>query len=109
MDTKSLTRRQKRQIALYLHFRNRPMSVNALFWFNRGIYAITLTAGVASAAAAYWLHDSWLLTVVVVAYGAMLLRDVGYYWRSKSVWPVLQDVLAWDKLQQLNAGSGIVA
>ena len=85
------------------------MSVGALFWFNRRIYAFILSGGLLSAALAYWLNDFFLLTIVAVAYGTMFLRDAANYWRSQSVWPVLQQVLAWDKLQQLAAGSGVVA
>ena len=105
----TLTRRQRKQVALYLHFKDRPMSIGALFWFNRRLYAFLVLAGLLSAALAYWLNDFVLLTIVAVAYGTMLLRDVGYYWRSQSIWPVLQQVLAWEKLQQLATSSSAAA
>jgi hypothetical protein len=109
MDVKSLTRIQRRQIALYLHFRNEPISILGLFWFSRRTYSILLIAALLSALLAYWLDDFYLLILVAVAYGTMLLRDVGYYWRSKRVWPVVREVLAWDKVQQLASEAGIGA
>ncbi|SFN37607.1 hypothetical protein [Dokdonella immobilis] len=77
------------------------MSIPALFWFNRGIYAIILTAAVVSVGVAYWLNDFFLLTLVAVAYGTIFLRDAANYWRSQSTWPVLRQVIEWDKLRQL--------
>ena len=68
-----------------------------------------LTAAVLSALVAYSLDDFFFLIMVVVAYSTMLLRDVGYYWRSKHVWPVVRETLAWDKLQQLASEAGIDA
>jgi len=109
MNAKSLTRIQRRQIALYLHFRDKPISILGLFWFNRRTYAILLTAALLSGLVAYWFNDVFLLIVVAVAYGTMLLRDVGYYWRSRRVWPVVREVLAWDKVQQLASQTGIAA
>jgi hypothetical protein len=109
MDMKSLTRVQRRQIAAYLHFRGKPMSILGLFWFNRRIHATLLLVGVLSALVAYWLNDFFLLMFVAVAYPTIFLRDAGHYWRSKRVWPVVQEVLAWDKLQQLATGVNIVA
>ena len=109
MDPKSLTRIQRRQIALYLHFKNRPVTIGQLFWFSRRTYAILLTTAALSALVAFELDDYFLLVIVAVAYGTMLLRDVGYYWRSRRVWPVVREVLAWDKLQQLASEAGISA
>jgi len=103
-----LTRRQRRQVACYLHFKDKPMSVASLFWFNRRIYAVILPVAALSGVVAYWLGESCLLAIVLAAYGTMLLRDAAYYWRSKEVWPVLQQTLAWDKLQQLS-DSGVAA
>jgi len=44
-----------------------------------------------------------------VAYGTMLLRDVGYYRRSRRVWPVVREVIAWDKVERLASEAGIGA
>jgi hypothetical protein len=105
----SLTRRQQKQVAAYIYFKHRPMSVGTLFWYNRRIYAYILTGGIVSAALAYWLNDWVLITIVLVAYPTMLLRDAAYYRRSMSIWPVLQEVIAWDKLEQVAASPGIAA
>jgi len=104
-----LTRRQRRQVAAYLYFKHRPMSISALFWYNRRIYALIAAACLLSTALAYWLNDWVLVAIVVVAYSTMLLRDAAYYWRSKSIWPVLQEVIAWGRLEQVAASSGIAA
>jgi len=109
MDMKSLTGIQRRQIALYLHFRDKSISVIALFWFSRRTYAVLLAAALLSALLAYWLNDFFLLALVAVAYGTMLLRDVGYYRRSRRVWPVVREVIAWDKVERLASEAGIGA
>ena len=100
-----LNRMQRRQIAWLLHFKDRPVSIAALIWFNRRIYAILLIVALLTTAFEYWAFGSIGAAFVAVAFGVLFLRDVGYYRRSKNTWPVLREVIAWEKVQQLGQQS----
>jgi hypothetical protein len=40
-------------------------------------------------------------TFVATAFTAVFLRDFGYLRRNAKVWPVFNDVLDWNKIEQL--------
>lgn len=100
-----LTKSQKRQLAVYLKLRDQPLSVLGLVWFNRRAYAAFFAIALVSGIIAYWGFCGLGAAFVGVAYGAMFFRDLGYYRRAKHTWPVLCEVLAWDKVQQLSQQS----
>ena len=79
------------------------MLLSSLIWFNRRIYALLFIMAVTSAIAAYWAFDVLGVAFVVVAYGTMFLRDIGWYRRSKINWPLIRDLIAWEKVIELKA------
>ena len=96
-----LNRMQRRQIAWLLHFKDKPVSISSLVWYNRRIYAILGVAAALTAALEYWGFGYLGAAFVAVAFGAMLLRDIAFYRRSKNTWPILREVIAWEKVEQL--------
>ena len=77
------------------------MTVGGLFWANRRIYLllVILFGGVTGL---FYSAGGWpLASYVMVAFACIVLRDVGYYRRSARVWPVIQKVLDWPKVERL--------
>jgi hypothetical protein len=96
-----LNRMQRRQVAWLLHFRDKPVSIASLAWYNRRTYAILGVVAVLTGALEYW-GFGWLgAAFVAVAFGAVFLRDIGFYRRSKNTWPIFREVIAWEKVEQL--------
>jgi len=104
-----LNRVQRRQIAWLMHFKDRPVSIGGLIWFNRRTYAILLALALVAGALEYWAFGCLGAAFVAVAFAALFMRDIGFYRRSKSTWPVLREVIAWEKVQQFGQQSGIEA
>jgi hypothetical protein len=98
-----ITYRQHRQMELYLHFKNRPMTVSALFWFYRSEYTIILILGVVSILIACILQAYILTGILLAAYCILLLRDAANFRHSVEVWPVLKHLLTWDRVEKLGA------
>lgn len=94
---------QRRNLEIYLHFRDQPMTVPALIWANRRIYFLLLSLYTAFAALVYTAFGMTGAAFVGVALAAVLLRDIAFYRRSVAVWPMLQEVLDWNKIETLAA------
>lgn len=97
----SLTYRQHRQMALYVHFKQRPMTVLALYWFYRNEYAVILGVALLSLLTALLLQAYYLALVLITAYVIIFLRDSANYRHLAEVWPVVKHVLVWDKVEKL--------
>jgi hypothetical protein len=104
-----LNRIQRRQLTWLRHFKERPVSVSAMIWFNRRTYAILFVVALLTGVFEYWAFGSIGAAFVAVAFGTLFLRDVGFYRRSKVSWPVLREVIAWDKVEQLGQQSKVEA
>jgi hypothetical protein len=104
-----LNRMQRRQIAWLLYFKDKPVTIGRLVWYNRRIYAILGAVAVLTMALEYWAFGCIGAAFVAVAFGAMFLRDIGFYRRSKNTWPIFREVIDWEKLQQLGKQSGVEA
>jgi hypothetical protein len=98
-----LTRRQHLQMALYVYFKNRPMTVLALFWFYRSEYTIILVVGVVSILITCALQAYLLLAILFMAYSIILLRDAANFRHSAEIWPVLKHLLPWERVEKLGA------
>lgn len=98
-----MTRLQLRQLQAYLKHRERPMTVAGLFWMNRRIYLLLVILFGFAAGLFYSVGGWWLAGYVLVALACTLLRDLGYYRRSARIWPVVRDVLDWQKIEGLVA------
>ena len=96
-----LTRRQRSQLRCYEHFRNRDMSVIGLFWFNRTIYALLLALAALTYLLALKTFGSQIALLVVVWFVSLVSRDVGFYVRSRQVWPIHSKLLDWPEIERL--------
>lgn len=96
-----MTRLQRRNLQLYLRFRDKQMTVAQLIWCNRRIYLLLLLVFAIVAALFYAAAGTLGASFAGVALAVMVLRDIGYYRRSVAIWPALQRVLDWTKVEQL--------
>lgn len=97
----AMTRLQLRNLQVYLKYRERPMTISGLFWANRRIYLLLLMLfGVATGL--FYIAGGWrMASYALVAEFCILLRDVGYFRRSARMWPVMKEVLDWQKVERL--------
>jgi|GEM_PF-1871853 len=103
MEAFQTTAAQRLNLRVYLHFRDRPMTISGLFWASRRTYLLlTLFFGLA-AALFYWLLGEIAAGFMLTAYAVLILRDIGHCRRSVQVWPMVREVLDWSKVEQLAA------
>lgn len=98
-----MTRLQQRNLRIYLQYRERPMTIAGLVWANRRIYILLLVLFGTVGGLFYNAFGAAIAGYVGVAFVAIILRDIGYFRRSARIWPVLQQVLDWQKVEQLAA------
>ena len=96
----SLTRTQRRLLTIYEKYRDRPMTIGSLLWASRKVYAILLGVFGVVIAYFYFVDLAFIGSFFVVALAATLLRDFGYFRRSVAIWPVLREVIDWDRVAQ---------
>ena len=77
------------------------MSVPELIWCNRRIYLLLILLFAVVATLFYFAGGMLGASFAGVALIVMFLRDIGYYRRSVALWPVLQRVLDWKKVEEL--------
>jgi len=96
-----MTRLQLRNLRVYLQYRDRPMTLLGLFRTNLRIYFYLLIFfGVAGAL--FYSASGWrIVSYLAVAFVTMIARDIGYFRRSARIWPMLQQVLDWKKVEEL--------
>jgi hypothetical protein len=91
-------RRQRRQLALFLKFRDGPVSVFGLIRANLRIYAVVLLAALFLAFIADLVFGSVGPLFVAAALYGLLLRDWGYLRRTARLWPAFRKIILWEKL-----------
>jgi hypothetical protein len=96
-----MNRAQTRLLNAYVHFQHKDMSVSALLWLNRRIYAIIVPVGLITSWTFYSYGGPVWAYVAGVAYLALIIRDVAYYRKSAAVWPLLREILDWPKIHQI--------
>jgi integrase len=96
-----LSRLQRRSLSIYREFQQREMSVGALMWANRRSFALFVLYFAVLAGVFYFLINPFAAGVVMGACLVAMLRDVGYMRRSAKVWPVLREVIQWDRVSEM--------
>jgi len=96
-----LTRRQRFQLRLYVHFRDRDMSIRELFWLNRWIYFILIPSAALTALVPFFVFGAVPAIMVLVWYTALIVRDLGQFIRARNVWPVHRELLDWAGIDRL--------
>jgi hypothetical protein len=96
-----MTPLQRRNVKLWLKFREQPMSIPGLIWANRRMYALLVFLFAGIAAVVYAVSGALAASFLGVALLAVFARDIGFYRRSIAIWPVLQRALDWEKVEEL--------
>lgn len=92
---------QLRNLKFYLKFRDKPMSIGLLLRQNARIYGILLLLFAVLAAFVYSVFGLMPSLLIVTAFAVMVLRDIGFYRRTVQLWPCLNRVLDWGKVEEL--------
>ena len=95
----------RRNLQLYLRHREQRMTITGLLWANRRMYALLATAFGLFAAFLYYAVGAFAAWYIGVAFATLLARDIGFYRRSVMLWPVLEQVFDWDRIEQLAASA----
>ena len=77
------------------------MTVLGLFWANRLTYLLSVVAFSIFAVLAHYAYGPLGPAFVAVAFTVMLLRDIGYYRRAVATWPIVREVLDWNRVEHL--------
>ena len=104
-----MNRVQKRQLQAYLHFRNKRMTLLDLIRFNWRIFLLITGLGTISVIVMLYLDQPFWAWIFGVAYGAIILRDIGHCIRWWRTWPMINEILDWDKIEILASDIGIAA
>jgi hypothetical protein len=96
-----MNRAQRRHLKLYAHFRERHMSVLALFLFNWRVYVAILLAATITSGAMLYLQSPQAALVFAFGYALVVARDFGAFLRSSRTWPLVREVLDWPKVDSL--------
>ena len=96
-----MTNLQRRNLQLYLRYRGRRMTIAGLFWANRRTYLLMCVLLGAIAAFVSTLAGHIGAAFVGVAGAVVILRDIGYFRRSAAIWPLLEQIIDWDRVEQL--------
>ncbi len=96
-----MTRLQRRNLQIWLKFRDKPMSFAALFWANRRTYLLMFISFSLLGLVAYntfgWAGAGYLVVAFIIA----VARDLGYFIRSARAWPVLRQAIDWTRVETL--------
>ena len=85
------------------------MTVGGLLWANRLIYLLLLVLFGAFAVILYFALGWVAASYVAVSFAVLILRDLGYYRRSAILWPALEQVLDWNRVEELAITPGAEA
>ena len=97
----ALSRIERRSLALYREFQNRPMTVRGLIWFSRRTYLLLISYFAALVAYFYFAFGSDSCFTVLAVCGAFLFRDFSYLRASTRAWPALREVIRWDAVSAM--------
>jgi hypothetical protein len=101
-----MTSPQRRKLKTWVKFRDKPMSIAALFWASRRVYLL-IFIGLSFIGWLAYTSFGWLgVAFVVVAFITAILRDLGYFIRSARVWPVIRQTIDWSKVERLLNADG---
>ncbi len=89
---------QRQLVNFYLTFKERNPTMLGLFRFNLRGYLLLLGIAVPLIAIEWWI-TGWTVGALFISFllGAFF-RDIGLHRRTCRVWPVVRDLLDWNKV-----------
>ena len=98
-----LTKLQRSHLEFSRRYRNEPLTLGALLLAMKFRYLVGALYFGASAVLTYAIWGVIPPTLLAVSFVTMLLRDFGVFLRTVRVWPVQQQVINWEIVDQLLA------
>jgi hypothetical protein len=94
---KKLTSYQKKSLEFYLAHKDRQITFLSMYRFNAKLYAWIGILILGVTFFYYFLGGLQAAGIVFALFMGMLARDIGTFWKSIRNWPVLQEIIDWDK------------
>ena len=85
------------------------MSVLGLIRFNWRIFLAIIVMAVASVGAMLYYREEFHAWLLGVAFGAVLLRDLGQCIKWSRTWPLTSELLDWSKVERMASENGLAA
>ena len=101
-----LTKSQRRNLELYVTYRSTPPTFWQLFRQNLPRFAFMALLVVLLYVFAPTGGTEWLALIVTGLFLGVLARDIVRFWQFVRMWPVLADVLDWQRIGRLLSNRG---
>ena len=98
-----LTKLQRSHLEFSRRYRNEPLILGTLLWAMKFKYLAGALYFGASAVLTYAIWGVFPPILLAVSFVTLLLRDFGVFLRTVQIWPVQQQVIDWEKVDQLLA------
>jgi hypothetical protein len=98
---KKLTYYQKKSLEFYLAHKDKQVTLISMFVFNIRLYAWIGVLSLGIILFYYFLGGPQAACIVAALIVGMLLRDIGTFRKSIRNWPLLQEIIDWDKATSL--------
>jgi hypothetical protein len=92
-----LTYYQKKSLEFYLAHKDKRVTLISMYRFNARLYAWIGVLCLGVTLFYYFLVDLQAACIVGALFVGMLLRDIGTFRKSIRNWPLLQEIIDWDK------------
>ncbi len=94
---KKLTYYQKRSLEFYLIQKDKQPTLISMFVFNIRLYAWTGVLFIGAILFYYFLSGLEAAYIAGALFVGVFLRDIGILRKSVRNWPLLQEIIDWDK------------
>ena len=85
----------------YLHYKDKKLTMGAMWIFNAKLYFWMLLVFISIILLYYLLVGIEAASIVAAALVGVLLRDIGTFRKSVRNWPLLNEIIDWDKAAAL--------
>ena len=92
---------QRTSLQLTLNFRDRPLTIWAMFAANRVRYAILVATGCLVISLLYVVDVPMAAALLGAFITGALLRDVGWFRQQIIGWPLTCAIIDWQRVEQL--------
>jgi hypothetical protein len=98
---KKLTYYQRKSLEFYVAHKDKQVTLISMFIFNIKIYAWIGVLSLAITLFYYFVGGLQAAFIVGALFVGVFLRDIGTFRKSIRNWPLLQEIIDWDKATML--------
>ncbi len=98
-----LTKLQRRNLEFSRRYRDAPLTLGALLSAMKFRYLVGVAYFGGSAVLTFFIWGVFPPILLSVCFLTLLLRDLGNFLRTVQLWPLQQQIIDWEKVDQLLA------